>query len=148
MKTRRGRRVFPAATEAINDLPVSAIDTSLVLKVLEPLWPKTLETASRIRGRIEAVLDFAKVRGEREGENPHAGAGISTRYFRTFRRLAVAIMPPCPIRTCLLSWPTSGPGRAWMLERSTPDTDCSQDWRADGRAMVGNRFAGAPVGHS
>ncbi len=69
-ETRRGRRVFPAATEAINDLPVSAIDTSLVLKVLEPLWPKTLETASRIRGRIEAVLDFAKVRGEREGENP------------------------------------------------------------------------------
>ena len=62
--------VFPAATQAINDLPVSSIDTGLVLKVLEPIWATTPETASRIRGRIEAVLDWAKVRGYRDGENP------------------------------------------------------------------------------
>jgi integrase len=61
---------FPAATAAVNDLPVSTIDTGLVLKVLEPLWAKTPESARRIRGRIEAVLDWAKVRGYREGENP------------------------------------------------------------------------------
>src|SRR5271166_2493015 len=66
-ETRRGNRVSPAATAAINDLPVSAIDTGLVLKVLEPLWARTPETASRIRGRIELVLDAAKVRGLREG---------------------------------------------------------------------------------
>ena len=55
----------------INDLPVSAIDTGLVLKgALEPIWTKTPESASRIRGRIEAVLGWAKVRGYREGENP------------------------------------------------------------------------------
>jgi integrase len=69
-ETRRGRRAYPAATQAINDLPVSAIDTGLVLKVLEPIWTRTPESASRIRGRIEAVLDWAKVRGYREGENP------------------------------------------------------------------------------
>ena len=69
-ETRRGRKVFPAATAVINDLPVASIDTALVLRVLEPLWSKTPETASRIRGRIELVLDWAKVRGEREGENP------------------------------------------------------------------------------
>jgi integrase len=69
-ETRRGRLKFPAATDAINDLPVSAIDTGLVLKVLEPIWTKTPESASRIRGRIEAVLDWAKVRQYREGENP------------------------------------------------------------------------------
>ena len=69
-ETRRGSTGFPAATEAINDLPVEAIDTGLVLKVLEPLWTKTPETASRVRGRIEAVLDWAKVREYRDGENP------------------------------------------------------------------------------
>jgi integrase len=51
-------------------LPVSAIDTGLVMRVLEPAWKTTPETASRVRGRIESVLDWAKVRGYREGENP------------------------------------------------------------------------------
>lgn len=69
-ETRRGKRVYPAATAAINDLPVSAIDTALVLKVLEPLWQKTPESASRIRGRIESVLAWATVRGHRTGDNP------------------------------------------------------------------------------
>ena len=52
------------------DLPVAEIDTGLVMKVIEPLWKTRTETASRIRGRIEAVLDWAKVRGYRAGENP------------------------------------------------------------------------------
>jgi integrase len=50
--------------------PVQRIDTALVLKVLEPIWAEKPETASRVRGRIEAILDWAKVRGYREGENP------------------------------------------------------------------------------
>jgi integrase len=61
---------FGTTTAAINDLAVSAIDTGLVLKVLEPIWTKKPETAVRVRGRIEAVLDWAKVRGFRDGENP------------------------------------------------------------------------------
>jgi len=69
-ETRRGSTVFPAATEAINDLPVAAVDTAVVLRILEPIWTKTPETASRVRGRIERVLDWARVRGYREGENP------------------------------------------------------------------------------
>ncbi len=69
-ETRHGKRVYPALTAAINDLPVAAIDAPLVLKILEPIWTKTPETASRVRGRVESVLDFAKVRGFREGENP------------------------------------------------------------------------------
>jgi integrase len=51
-------------------LPVQAIDTSLVLKVLEPLWTTIPETASRLRGRIESVLSYATARGWREGPNP------------------------------------------------------------------------------
>jgi integrase len=69
-ETRRGSRVFPAATAAINDLSVAAIDTALVVKVLEPIWYTTPETASRIRGRIENVLGWATVRGLRSGDNP------------------------------------------------------------------------------
>ena len=49
-ETKRGSLVFPAATAIINDLPVSAIDTGLVRKVLEPIWYTTPETASRVRG--------------------------------------------------------------------------------------------------
>src|ERR1051325_6143063 len=52
------------------DLPVRAIDTGLVMKALEPIWQRKPETACRVRGRIEAVLDWAKTRGYREGENP------------------------------------------------------------------------------
>lgn len=54
----------------IGDLPVETIDTALVLKVLEPIWQDKTETASRVRGRIESVLDWSRVRGYREGENP------------------------------------------------------------------------------
>jgi integrase len=51
-------------------LPVAAIDTGLVMRALEPIWSSKPETASRLRGRIERVLDWAKVRGYRIGENP------------------------------------------------------------------------------
>ena len=49
--------------EAIRKLPVDRIDTDAVLSVLKPHWSRTPETASRLRGRIEAVLDAAKAKG-------------------------------------------------------------------------------------
>ncbi len=49
---------------------VSDITTDDVLSVLRPIWTKRAETASRVRGRIERVLDAAKAKGQREGENP------------------------------------------------------------------------------
>jgi integrase len=58
------------AYPVFGNLPISAVDTALVVKVLDPIWSKKPETASRLRGRIEAVLDFAKVRAYRVGENP------------------------------------------------------------------------------
>jgi integrase len=54
---------------------VQAIDTGLVIKVLEPLWRDKPTTASRLRGSIEAVLNAAKARGYRSGENPAAWRG-------------------------------------------------------------------------
>lgn len=54
----------------INDLPVDAIDTALVLKCLEPQWATKCETMTRVRQRIETVLDWAAARKLRIGENP------------------------------------------------------------------------------
>jgi integrase len=54
----------------IADLPVAAIDTDLVLKILTPIWKTKTETAVRLRGRIERVLAWAKGRDLRSGENP------------------------------------------------------------------------------
>lgn len=51
-------------------LPVDQIDTPLVVRCLEPIWTNKTETANRLRGRIEAVLDWATVRGYRKGDNP------------------------------------------------------------------------------
>jgi integrase len=54
----------------LGDLDVQAIDTAAVIGVLKPIWNEKTETASRVRQRIEAVLDYAKVMGRRTGENP------------------------------------------------------------------------------
>jgi integrase len=63
----------PAKTDyckSIRDLPIGALDTSLIMKIIEPYWTVKNETANRIRGRIESVIDAAKSRGEFTGENP------------------------------------------------------------------------------
>src|SRR5262249_36050399 len=54
----------------IGNLPVQKIDTALVMKVLDPIWKTRPETATRLRGRIEVVLDWATTRGYRTGDNP------------------------------------------------------------------------------
>jgi integrase len=58
------------AGPVFGSLPVQSIDVGLVMKALEPIWHTKPETASRLRGRIEAVLDWATVRSYRNGENP------------------------------------------------------------------------------
>ncbi|WP_352763501.1 site-specific integrase [Mesorhizobium sp. M0589] len=50
--------------------PVDKVTTADVLEILKPVWQKKPETAQRLRGRIERVLDFAKASGHRSGENP------------------------------------------------------------------------------
>jgi integrase len=63
------------AYPVIGNVPVEKIGsngdgTDLIMKVLEPIWYSKTETASRVRGRIETILDWAKARGYRDGENP------------------------------------------------------------------------------
>jgi integrase len=60
----------------IGNLSVAEIETAHVLKVIEPLWSRIPMTADRVRGRIEALLDYAKVAGLREaGDNPASWDG-------------------------------------------------------------------------
>jgi len=56
--------------------PVADIDRELVLKVLRPIWNEKTETASRVRGRIEKVLDWARINDYRHGENPARWKGF------------------------------------------------------------------------
>ena len=58
------------ASPTIGKLPVAQIDTALVVKVLQPIWTTKTETASRLRGRIESILDWATVSKYRQGDNP------------------------------------------------------------------------------
>ena len=58
------------ALPVIGSLPVAEIDTAAVLRVLTPIWTVKPETATKLRSRIEAVLDQARVLGHRDGENP------------------------------------------------------------------------------
>jgi len=61
--------------QSLRSKRVSQITTEDVLKVLSPVWTAKSETASRLRGRIERVLEYAKVKGWRSGENPAAWRG-------------------------------------------------------------------------
>lgn len=54
----------------IGTLPVAAVDTGLVLKVLRPIWETKTKTAVDVRSRIEMILNWAKIHGYRDGENP------------------------------------------------------------------------------
>ena len=58
------------ASPIIGALPVAAVDTALVVKVLSPIWQDKTETATRLRGRIESILDWATVSKYRQGDNP------------------------------------------------------------------------------
>src|SRR5947199_160160 len=58
------------AHPVLGKLPVGAIETAHVVKVLEPIWTTKTETARRVRNRVETVLAWAAVRGFRAGDNP------------------------------------------------------------------------------
>jgi integrase len=64
------RSTLATYCQPLADKPVDAIATADVLEVLQPIWTAKAETASRVRGRIEKILDAAKAKGHRSGENP------------------------------------------------------------------------------
>ncbi len=64
------RTTLALACEQIGRTPVASVTTGDVMRVLQPLWREKTETASRLRGRVESVLDYAAAHGWRTGENP------------------------------------------------------------------------------
>lgn len=90
------------AFPVIGQLSVDAITEHHVIAVLEPIWTTKSETASRLRGRIESILDWARVRGHREGDNPARWKGHLDKVFpaqsqihrvQHHRAMAVADIP-------------------------------------------------------
>jgi len=65
-----GNTLTTYAEPIIGHLPAADVTTAHILDILQPIWTHKPETASRLRNRIELVLDAAKARGLREGENP------------------------------------------------------------------------------
>jgi integrase len=77
------KHVFPV----IGRLPVATIDTALIMKTLGPIWEVAPESGSRIRGRIESILDWAAVSGFRQGENPARWSGHLEHLLAASRKL-------------------------------------------------------------
>jgi integrase len=69
------RSTLKSFAKPLFDVPIDRITTEQILGVLQPIWLTKAETASRLRGRIERVLDAAKAKGLRSGENPAQGRG-------------------------------------------------------------------------
>jgi integrase len=89
------QHVFPR----IGKRTIAKVDTGDVMGVLEPIWRDLPETAARIRGRIEATLDYAKSRGWRQGENPARWRGhIANMLPKRDRARTVQHHPALPYR--------------------------------------------------
>jgi integrase len=82
------------AYPVLGTLPVQDVDTALVMKIIEPLWNAKTETASRLRGRIETVLDWAKTRDFRRGDNPARWRGHIQTLLPPRRKIAKTIHHP------------------------------------------------------
>jgi integrase len=65
-ETPGGERTKHDYCRSLHDLPIDAIDTAAILRVVAPIWSRVSETASRIRGRIEATIDYAMSTGRAE----------------------------------------------------------------------------------
>jgi integrase len=93
------------------EVPVSAIETQYVEAALRPLWLAKPETASKLRGRIEAILDFAAVQGWRDGANPARWRGHLDKLFPSRSKVK-------PVKHhAALPWPHAGPLMAALRAR-------------------------------
>jgi len=102
------------ASPIIGALPVAEVDTPLVVKVLNPIWQTKTETATRLRGRIENILDWAAVSKYRTGENPARWRGHLENVLANPNKIAPVVHHPA------LPWQEIG---SFMVElRTRPGT--------------------------
>lgn len=99
--------------QSLRSKRVSQITTEDVLKVLTPVWTAKSETASRLRGRIERVLEYAKVKGWRSGRTPQHGAATFVISYPAARSSSAATSLLWPTATCLPSWSSCGLPKPW-----------------------------------
>ncbi len=148
---------------ALRDKPLDEIGTDEVLAVLQPIWSNLPETASRVRGRIERILDAARVRGLRSGENParwkgHLAALLSKRQRLTrghHRALPFAEVPDLAARlhahpsmaALALEWTILAAGRTTeALHARLPEVDRGgRVWVVPAERMKAGREHRAPL---
>lgn len=90
------RATIKTYCKPISALAVDKIGTEEVLKVLRPIWSTKAETASRLRGRIERILDAAKAKGHRHGENPARWRGHLDSLLAKRQKLTRGHLPSMP----------------------------------------------------
>jgi integrase len=103
----------------LREMPVVDVDTAAVLDVLKPIWIAKAETAARVRGRIERVLDAAKAEGHRTGENPARWRGNLKDLLPERQRIARghhAAMPYSEVGAFLIDLRARGTVAALALE--------------------------------
>lgn len=76
------------AFPVVGSVLVSDVEQAHILRILEPIWTTKTETASRLRGRIESVLDYATARGYRKGDNPARWRGHLDKLLATPSKVA------------------------------------------------------------
>ncbi len=84
------------ASPVIGKLPVAAIGLDEILRILRPIWKTKTETASRLRGRIEAVIDYGTVHGWRKGDNPARWSGYLDQIFAAKEKVKPVKHPAGP----------------------------------------------------
>jgi integrase len=110
------------AEPVFGSLPVAGVEIAHVMSALEPIWTGKTETASRLRGRIEAVLDWAAARGLRTGENPARWRGHLDHLLPARGRVARVVHHPA-------------------LPHAEIPAFFAQLWAAPGTAALGLAFA-------
>ena len=107
------RQTLDLACEQIGQASVAAIGTGDVMRVLEPIWHSKTETALRLRGRIESVLDYAAVRGWRSSDNPARWRGHLGKLLPSPDKIAKVV------HLAALPWPQMG---AFMVNLRAQDS--------------------------
>jgi integrase len=95
---RQWKDTVDVKAKAIRDRPIADIETADILKVLQPIWQKTPETASRVRGRLENILDYAKAHHWRTGENPARWRGHLSSILPPRQKHTIRHFPAMPYR--------------------------------------------------
>nr|WP_295977048.1 site-specific integrase [uncultured Agrobacterium sp.] len=100
------------ADPVIGSLSVAKVDTAHIMQIIEPIWAEKTETASRVRGRIESVLDWATARRYRSGENPARWRGHLDKLLPARSRVAKVRHHPAMLYTDLPAFME----RLWELD--------------------------------